>query len=175
MTHIQELAKHIWLTLGAVAGWLVGVFEPTFPLLIIAIIFMVYDSVTAWKLSVRVHKAYPKKKPEKPKFSSYLFRKVVSGTMLERLTLILLAFLLERWVFVHVSLPLSYIVTGVICFEQFWSILENESSCRPDEDGMFWKLLKRITIDKTARHLEIDKDELEKIVKKKKMKHKSDI
>jgi len=165
MTHLQELAKHIWLLLGAFAGWLVATFSPTFPLLIIAIIFMVYDSVTAYKLSRRVHLAYPEKKPKKPKFSSYLFRKVVSGTMMERLILILLAFLLERYVFIHVSVPLSYIVTGVICFEQFWSILENESSCRKDEEGMFWKLMKKITIDKTARHLDMESSELESIVK----------
>jgi len=167
MTHLQDFAKTIWLLLGALSGWFVGTFKPTFPLLIIAIIFMVYDSVTAYKLSVRVHKSFPEKKPDKPKFSSYLFRKVVSGTMLERLILILLAFLLEKFVFIHVSVPLSYIVTGVICFEQFWSILENESSCRADDDGMVWRVLKHLTIDKTARHLEITKEELEDIIKKK--------
>lgn len=164
MTIIQEIAKIIWLLLGAVAGWLVGTFEPTFPLLIVAIIFMEYDSVAAYQLSVRVHKAYPDKKPERPKFMSYLFRKVLTTTMWERLILILLAFMVERWVFVHVSIPASYIVTGAICFEQFWSILENESSCRDGDRSVLWSILQKITIDKTARHLEINKDELEEIL-----------
>lgn len=165
MPDIHEIAKYIWLGLGGFAGWLVGTFEPTIPLLIVAIIFMVYDSVTAYKLSLRIHKAHPDKKPVRPKFTSYLFKKVICVTMWERLGLILLAFLLERWVFIHVSVPASYIVTGVICFEQFWSILENESSCRDGEKSVLWAILQKLTIDKTARHLELDKEELEEILR----------
>ena len=62
------------------------------------------------------------------------------------------------------SIPLSYIVTGVICFEQAWSIFENESSCRSDDESRIWRLLQRIMIDKTERHFDVKLDELKKIV-----------
>lgn len=58
------------------------------------------------------------------------------------------------------SIPLSYIVTGVICFEQAWSIFENESSCRSDDESRIWRLLQRIMIDKTERHFDVKLDEL---------------
>lgn len=57
------------------------------------------------------------------------------------------------------EVPLSYIVAGIICFEQAWSILENESSCRGKEEGIFWKLLQKIMVDKTERHFDINLDE----------------
>ena len=57
------------------------------------------------------------------------------------------------------TLPLSYVVTGVICFEQAWSMLENEASCRPDSESRFWRMLQRVLIDKTERHLDVTLDE----------------
>ena len=66
----------------------------------------------------------------------------------------------EHWVFIHVQIPLSYIITGVICFEQAWSILENESSCRPETESRFWKALQKIMVDKTARHFDVNLDDL---------------
>lgn len=81
-------------------------------------------------------------------------------TIPKRLSLILLAFLVEHLVFIHVEIPLSYIVTGVICFEQAWSIMENESSCRDEADSKFWRWLQKIMVDKTARHFDVDLNEL---------------
>ena len=86
---------------------------------------------------------------------------MIRSTIPKRLWLIILAYLAEHWVFVHVSIPLSYILTGVICFEQAWSIFENESSCRSEEDSRFWKMLQKIMIDKTARHFDVNLDELD--------------
>lgn len=153
--------KVIFGGIGGCIGWLVGEFHPTFPLIIVAIIFIVYDAWTAYQLDKRVHKMYPDKtKREAAKFTSFAFGKVIRSTIPKRLSLILLAFLVEHWVFVHVSIPLSYIVTGVICFEQAWSILENESSCRDEADSRFWKWLQKIMIDKTSRHFDVDLEDL---------------
>lgn len=162
---MQEMSifKVMWAAIGGAVGWLVGEFEPTFPLIIVMIAFVVYDAVTAYQLDRRVRKVHPEQvKERKSKFSSYLFGKVVRETIPKRLALILLAYLCEKYVCVHVTIPLSYIVTGVICFEQFWSILENESSCRSEEDSRFWKMLQRIMIDKTSRHFDVNLDELKK-------------
>lgn len=154
--------------IGGGVGWLVDEFRPTFPLIIVAVIFIVYDAYTAYQLDKRVHKKYPDKvKRDKTKFNSFEFSKVVKQTIPKRLSLIFLAYLVEHWVFIHVSIPLSYVVTGVICFEQAWSILENESSCRSEEDGQFYKLLQKIMVDKTERHFDVHLEDFKKKPKRK--------
>ena len=153
--------KVIFSVIGGGIGWIIGEFKPTFPLIIVAIIFIVYDAWTAYSLDKRVHVKYPDKtKREAAKFTSFAFGKVIRSTIPKRLWLILLAYMVEHWVFVHISIPLSYIVTGVICFEQAWSILENESSCRSDNESRFCKTLQRIMVDKTERHFDVTLDEL---------------
>lgn len=151
------------VAIGGWVGWLVGEFHPTFPLIIVAIIFIVYDTWTAYQLDRRAHKKYPDKTSrEAAKFTSFAFGKVVRSTIPKRLWLILLAYMVEHWVFVHISIPLSYIVTGVICFEQAWSIMENESSCRNESESRFWRMLQKIMIDKTERHFDIHLDDIKK-------------
>lgn len=156
---MDNLCKHIFTLLGGAAGWLLAEFLPTFPLIIVATIFIVYDAYTAFRLEKRVCAKYPDK-ARQSKFSSYAFGKLVRSTIPSRLVLIILAFLVEKWVFTFVSIPLSYIVTGIICFEQAWSIMENESSCRDEAESMFWKLLQKVMIDKTARHFDVNFDDL---------------
>lgn len=155
--------KAIWIALGGAVGWLVGQFEPAFPLIIVAILFILYDAWTAYQLDKRVKVAYPDRTARhEAKFYSFAFGKVVRKTIPERLVLILLAFLAEKYVFVHVTIPLSYIVTGVILFEQMWSALENNASCRNDErETRFWKTLQKIMVDKTERHFDVEVGDLE--------------
>ena len=156
-----KLWKSLFALTGGAIGWLIGEFKPTFPLVIVTIIFIVYDAWTAYSLDKRVHAKYPDKtKRQQAKFTSFAFGKVIKQTIPKRLWLIILAYLVEHWVFVHLSIPLSYIVTGVICFEQAWSILENESSCRSENESRFWKTLQRIMVDKTERHFDVTLDEL---------------
>lgn len=157
------------LACGGVFGYLVAEFRPAFPLVVVAVVFIVYDAYTAYNLDRRAHEKYPDKvKRHEAKFTSFAFAKVVKETIPKRLWLIFLAYLVEHWVFVHVSVPLSYIVTGVICFEQAWSILENESSCRPERESRFWKTLQRMMIDKTARHFDVELDEVKERAKERK-------
>lgn len=147
--------------LGGGVGWFVAEFHPTFPLIVVAVIFILYDAWTAYQLDKRVHEQYPDRTRRRDaRFTSFAFGKVVRSTIPKRLWLIVLAYLVEHWVFVYVSIPLSYVMTGVICFEQAWSIFENESSCRSDDESRFWKMLQRIMIDKTSRHFDIDIDRL---------------
>lgn len=154
-----------WLSLiaGGVAGWVVGKFEPAFPLIIIAALFVLYDSWSAYELDKRVHKMYPKRKRQAAKFVSYKFRNVIP-TFIERFIIIILAYCVERWVFVHVSVPVSYIATGIVCAEQLLSIAENKASCRlpGDKHERIWKMLAKVLIDKTARHFDVDLSEFEK-------------
>ena len=158
---ITNIWKSAFLFTGGVLGWVIAEFKPTFPLIIVTIIFIIYDAWTAYQLDKRVHQRYPTKtKREKEKFTSFAFGKVIKETIPKRLWVIFLAYLVEHWVFIHVSIPLSYIVTGAICFEQAWSILENESSCRSENESRFWKLLQKIMVDKTERHFDVNLDDL---------------
>lgn len=165
----SDICKFLMMAFGGIIGWIVAEFRPSFPLIVVAIIFILYDAYCAYKLDKRVHIKYPDKaQRHEAKFTSFAFGKVVHDTIPKRLMLIILAYICEHWVFIHVKLPLSYIVTGIICFEQFWSILENEASCRnDDEDSRFFKFLQTIMVDKTSRHFDIDPKKVD-ILKEKK-------
>ena len=96
-----------WLSLlfGGVVGWVVGKFEPAFPLIIIATLFVLYDAWSAYELDKRVHIMHPQKtKRTQAKFVSYKFRQVIP-TLIERFVIIILAYCVERWVFVHIDVP----------------------------------------------------------------------
>ena len=165
---MEKVFEYLTLAFGGVIGWFVGKFEPAFPLMIIATLFVLYDAWSAYELDKRVHIMYPKRKREKAKFMSYKFRQVIP-TLSERFVIILLAYCVERWVFVHINVPISYIAAGVVCAEQMLSIAENKASCRlpGDKHARVWKLLAKVLIDKTARHFDCDasilEDDLQKI------------
>ena len=114
---MERVFEWLTLTFGGIIGWVVGKFEPAFPLMVIATMFVLYDAWSAYELDKRVHVMYPKRKREKAKFMSYKFRQVIP-TLTERFVIILLAYCVERWVFVHISVPISYIAAGVVCAEQ---------------------------------------------------------
>ena len=160
---LQSIVNATWLewlflTIGGAIGWLIGRFEPAFPLLAVAFMFVLYDAWSAYELDKRVHKAYPDKvKREQAKFVSYKFRSVIP-TLIERMVIIILAYACERWVFVHVSIPVSYIAAAIVCAEQALSIAENKASCRlpGDKHARIWKILAKVLIDKTERHFDLD-------------------
>ena len=156
---VFKIWKITAMVCGGLVGWMIGEFKPAFLLTVVVVVFILYVAWTAFKLDKRVRTAYPDKTQRKQaKFTSFAFGKVVKQTIPKRLMLIILAFLEEHWVFIHVTIPLSYVVTGAICFEQFWSILENESSCRPESESRFWKLMQQIMVDKTERHIDVNLD-----------------
>ena len=142
-------------------------FRSAFPLIIFATLFVLYDAWSAYELDKRVHIMYPKKKRDKAKFMSYKFRNVIP-TLTERFVIIILAYCVERWVFVHIDVPVSYITAGVVCAEQLLSIAENKASCRlpGDKHARVWKLLAKVLIDKTARHFDTDVSILEEDLRK---------
>lgn len=158
---VFKIWKITAMVCGGLVGWMIGEFKPAFPLAVVVVVFILYVAWTAFKLDKRVRTAYPDKTQRKQaKFTSFAFGKVVKQTIQKRLMLIILAFLAEHWVFIHVTIPLSYVVTGAICFEQFWSILQNESSCRPESESRFWKLMQQIMVGKTEYYLDVNLNKL---------------
>lgn len=157
-TKMTEITKYIWFLSGGIWGWFCGIFEPAFPLIIIATLFILWDAFSAYRLDVRVHKKYPEKTTRsEAKFVSWKLARVIPA-MIERYVLILIMFLTQKYVFVDIYLPLSYIAAGVIAAEQFWSICENNSSCREGEEKYYklWMVMGKVFADKTARHFDID-------------------
>ena len=158
---LQAIANATWvewlcLTLGGIAGWFIGEFTPAFPLITIATLFVLYDAWSAYELDKRVHIMYPKRKRKKAKFVSYKFRSVIP-TLIERFVIIILAYCVQRWVFVDIYVPLSYMTVAVVCAEQGLSIAENKASCRlpGDKHARVWKMLAKVLVDKTERHFDI--------------------
>ena len=164
---MERYLEWIFCFLGGIVGWFVGKFEPTFPLIYVAIAFIVYDSWTAYELEKRVKKRFPDRKQRPAAYVSYKAWGMVP-TMIESFTIILLMYAAQKWVFVDFYVPLSYIATGVICGVQLLSIAENKSSCRtPQDKGWnYWKIMAKVLVDKTERHFDVDlsdiKEELEK-------------
>lgn len=135
----------IFSSLGAI----LGAIEHSLPLMLITILAILLDAVTAWRLSRRVRRAGG---AASGKFKSAHFGRVIS-TMWLACSLIFLSGLIQQYPVFGVEFPLARIIMMTVCFWQIWSILENESSC----NGASWaKFLQRIMVDKTSRHLDID-------------------
>lgn len=140
----------MWTLFGAVFA----VFEPTLPFMAVCTLMVLADCFTAWMLGRRVAAAYPHNTDrDTRKFRSHHFGQVII-TLLKVYSLLILAYLVQKHVTAQLyNLDLPRIAAAAVCFWQFWSILENESSC----NGARWaKLLQRIVADKTRRHLNID-------------------
>lgn len=154
------MEKHFeWVIsiLGGIVGWFIGTFQPAFPLIYVAIAFIVYDSWTAYELEKRVERRYPDQRKRPAAYVSYKAWGMVP-TMIESFSIILLMYAAQKWVFVDIYVPLSYIATGVICAVQLLSIAENKSSCRtPQDKGWnYWKIMAKVLVDKTERHFDVD-------------------
>ena len=74
-------------------------------------------------------------------------------TLIKIYVLIILAFLIETYIFEGLHIKLSNIAAAAVCFWQLWSMLENESSC---SDERLAKVLQKVLVDKTERHFDVD-------------------
>ena len=166
---MERFVEILVAILGGLLGWFIGVFKPAFPLIYVAIAFIVYDSWTAHELDKRVKRRYPDKKKRPAAYVSYKAWGMVP-TMIESFTIILLMYAAQKYIFVDVYVPLSYIATGVICGIQLLSIAENKSSCRtPQDKGWnYWKIMAKVLIDKTERHFDVNLSDLKENLDKKK-------
>ena len=165
---MERWFEYLTMIAGGVLGWAVGEFRPAFPLIIIATLFVLYDAWSAYELDKRVHRRYPSRTTRhQAKFVSYKFKQVIP-TLIERFVIIILAYCVQRWIFVDVYVPLSYIAAGVVCAEQALSIAENKASCREESDkhNRIWKWLAKILIDKTERHFDVSLEEAKTILDK---------
>lgn len=151
---METLYRWLFTLLGA----LVALLEPSLPYVLIYTLAVFYDCVSAWSLSRRVAKTYPDKAHEW-KFTSMKSARVLD-TLIKGYAMIALAHFVTEYIAGDL-VNLTKVTTGALVFWQVWSILENESSCRSEQDAKLWKLLQKVMVDKTSRHFDVDLSELQ--------------
>ena len=139
---LSDILRCIFTALGAT----MAILEPTLPYILICTLMILADCYTAWSLSKRARKVHPNRvSKDGKKFKSHHFGAV------------LLTIMIQHHITDGISIDLTKVAAGAICFWQFWSILENESSC----NGAKWAIvLQKILVDKTSRHFDINLDDL---------------
>ena len=148
-------------SLFSIIGGTIALLHPTFPFIVVCTLMVLADVYTAWSLSRRVKRKYPH--ANDGKFKSVYFGRIFM-TLIKIYVLIILSFLMERYIFEGLKIKLVNITAGAVCFWQLWSMLENESSC---SDEKWAKVLQNVLVDKTARHFDVDLSDLTKGVSSK--------
>ena len=149
-----------WLA-TAIGGIMASIFDEVLPYITICTLVVLLDCLSAWALGRRAKKHYPKNvKKDTAKFKSSHFGKVII-TLLKIYVLIVCAYLIQFYIFENLPMKLPNIAAGAVIMWQAWSILENESSCN---NSKWARVAQKILVDKTARHLDMETEELEKLL-----------
>jgi hypothetical protein len=137
------------------SGAVSAAFNDVLPLAILALLFVVADCVSAFRLSRRVHKkgCNDGKRGSCGKFKSHKVRKTVLELAVVIPSGLMMSFWTQEYLFDGLDVRLPEIFAGIVIFWQLYSILENESSCN---DAKWAKVLQKIMIDKTERHFDVD-------------------
>lgn len=151
--------KKMFRPLFTLLGALFALLEPTLPYMFVCTLAIFYDCYTAWQLDRRVRTKYGNSAPKNTgKFKSSHFGRVII-TLIKVYALIILAYFIQMYITVGTAIDMTKVVAGAVCFWQFWSILENESSCN---DATWARVAQKVLVDKTERHLGIDLSLLKK-------------
>lgn len=132
-----------------------GMLEPTIPFAAICLFAIVVDCISAYRLGKRV-KRQKSTGTDKEKFkSSYARRMFYTLCIVYACTV--LGWLIDTYMYPFVDLYLANFISGGFCLVQLLSIFENESSCN---DARWAKVLQKVLVNKAARHLDVDKEDL---------------
>lgn len=136
----------------AITG-VIGALEPTIPFAGVLFFAIMLDCISAFDLSRRLRKKYPDQVTGKFR-SEYALRML--KTFIQMYGVILLVFLIERYVIPMHHFNLTNYFALACCLIQLWSILENASS----ENSKAWaKVLQKFMVNKAKRHFDIDLEE----------------
>jgi membrane protein implicated in regulation of membrane protease activity len=143
---IDGTMKYIIIVVGAI----LSILAPIKILAIIFIIFTLIDYILGVIVGIRVRKeGFISSKSYKTIW------KLIGG-----LTCILLAFLLDNYVLTFLSLSiLPYIITGILCGSDFWSILTNFALL---SDHPVFRLIKKFGKEEIKKKYNINVEELDK-------------
>lgn len=155
--NIENIRRVFFTLFGALATAL----APTLPYVLLCTAAVLADCLSALMLARRARKVLPRlTNPDTAKLKSHHFGGTIV-TLMEVYALLIFAYYLHMYVTSSMPFDALKLSAGGVIFWQGWSILENMSSC----NGARWaKLLQNVMVDKTARHLDIDRDELEEVL-----------
>lgn len=147
----QEVYKYF---AGAAVG-VMAMLEPLGAFVFVCFLAVIFDCYSAFRLSVRVKKRYGK---SSGKFQSSHAKRMIS-TFFEIAGVLLLVFVIDKTVLGFEEMYLTKLVSGIFCFLQLWSILENASS---ESNSKWMKPLQKILVNKAERHFDIELDDVMK-------------
>lgn len=152
---------------AAVLGFLWAYLEPTVPYALLCVFAVMLDCLTAYRLNKRIKRLLPNAKTD-GKLKSARMSKMISDLTVVWLC-ILLAVGVDDKLLGHLgNLHLGQYVAAIFVLCTSVSILENESSC----NGAVWaRAVQKVVTSKVSRHLDIDEEELEKLLNEKRHQH----
>lgn len=152
---------------AAVLGFLWAYLEPTVPYALLCVFAVMLDCLTAYRLNRRIKRLLPNAKTD-GKLKSARMSKMISDLTVVWLC-ILLAVGVDDKLLGHLgNLHLGQYVAAIFVLCTSVSILENESSC----NGAVWaRAVQKVVTSKVSRHLDIDEEELEKLLNEKRHQH----
>ena len=152
---------------AAVLGFLWAYLEPTVPYALLCVFAVMLDCLTAYRLNRRIKRLLPNAKTD-GKLKSARMSKMISDLTMVWLC-ILLAVGVDDKLLGHLgNLHLGQYVAAIFVLCTSVSILENESSC----NGAVWaRAVQKVVTSKVSRHLDIDEEELEKLLNEKRHQH----
>lgn len=131
---------------------------PTLPYVGICTAMVAADFISARMLARRIRRRSNAARNQSLKFSSARFGHTLM-CLARVYALLLLAHGVDTVLLASGSGPcVLRFAAGLVCFWQFWSILENEASAN---DAPWARLAQKILIDKTSRHLGVDLSDLQ--------------
>ena len=157
----------IYESAACIIAMIVAYLKPTFPFILVCSVAILFDCFTAFTLNKRLKVKFPDKATGK--FQSKLALKVIDN-LIKIYALIFLAYIIDKEIFVMADLYLANYVAAIFCIFQIVSILENQSSCN---DARWAKIAQKFLISKVARHLEMDEEEINKVLNESKENNKN--
>lgn len=151
---------------STVTGAIIAYIEPTLAYIVIGIVLIIIDNITAFQANKRVKKKFPDRVKD-AKYKSVKGMKTIRKIFVFSV-LILVVFSIEKHIVsTFSSFPFTAIVSAIYCFVEGVSILENYNTAN-DNPSKFVELLHKVVVDKSERYFDIDLDNDGKIGKKEK-------
>ena len=147
--------------LFSIVGGVLAVFEPIQAFVFVCGLAIIGDFYTSIKLGRRISKQHPDKASGKIQSSKI---GQLMTTLLKVLFALYFAWQIDVYILADTALYATKVTAGIFCFSQIWSMLENESSF---SNKKWARILQKIMIDKTIRHLDLAVDTFDILINRK--------
>lgn len=127
---------------------------PAIPYILIAIILIIIDNISAYMCNRRIYKKYPTK-CHSNKYSSAKATKTIKSIGYS-LAVILISFMIEKFIIKDIlDVKLTAVISSIICAVQILSILENVLT-ENDNVPKWLKVLSKYIVNKAERYFDTD-------------------